>query len=66
MIKAYVMAVPVIITVLTQRRALGASGYHLSTLVISNGNQENKFCQHCGALLPPSGNFCSECGTKRI
>ena len=26
--------------------------------------QENKFCQHCGAPLPPDATYCTKCGKK--
>ena len=33
------------------------------TPVVST-TQENKFCQHCGAQLPPDATYCTKCGKK--
>jgi uncharacterized membrane protein len=35
----------------------------IPTPVVST-TQENKFCQHCGAPLPPDATYCTKCGKK--
>jgi uncharacterized membrane protein len=31
---------------------------------VTTTTQENKFCQHCGAPLPPEATYCTKCGKK--
>jgi uncharacterized membrane protein len=31
---------------------------------VTTTTQENKFCQHCGAPLPPDATYCTKCGKK--